>query len=403
MTIKNRAVVELRFNDATVITAWKSFTWRDSYTDPLGSLEVTVHPPPNQRDRYRSLLDKGRLIALKLNGHSQATMLITSTETSISKAGWERKASAKSVLATPYEGSVDPYVAQSFDADTTVATVVQAALLPYGFDLISVASSDNLSALTGKALNKQQTDVLVDELKHKDIQAGDEPAYGFAAKIFTRLGTILKVDHGGTLLLVKPDYEQEAAATLLSEGTLGRAGDRFIAEPGITISDTNDGQFSEVVTIGKDADRKGQKSQAAPTHGVKVAGLSRPDSAPFADLQHEEIEPARYTYKSIGGATYKPKFKTDKKARDKDRALNMAKVMHGSRATRAYQIRGAVNGMVSTTGRIWTTGTIARVVIDEEKIDEDMFILECTKSADINGQRTNLTLIPKHALILGEP
>jgi len=80
----------------------------------------------------------------------------------------------------------------------------------------------------------------------------------------------------------------------------------------------------------------------------------------------------------------------------------MATTMHGARSQSGFRITGAVDGLLSASGAIWTSGTIARVTIEEEDIDDNFWILENTKSADLRGQRTMLTLIPKDSLILGE-
>ncbi len=169
------------------------------------------------------------------------------------------------------------------------------------------------------------------------------------------------------------------------------------------IRDTNDGQFSEVVVVGKEPDKRGQTSATAPTHGIQVADSERPPGVPFQNVKLEEIPPGRHTYFSDGGASYKPKFHFDKKARDAKRAQNMATIIHGSRARSAYQITGTVDGFKSNSGRIWTSGTVVRVVIDEEGLDESMFLLSNTKTANMQGQRTALTLIPLNSLVLGEP
>jgi prophage tail gpP-like protein len=403
MSERNRVPIGLVFNEGTKLTAWQSFSWTDDFTDPLGSLELETAPVPAKRDLYRSLLRKGKLVALYLDNVRQATMLITTSRRTISGEGYRIRVTCKGVLTTAYEGSADPYLARNFDSDTPVSEAVLAALASYGFDTIQVAAAENLSAMTGKALSGQGQDAIVDALEHKDVQVQPgEAAYPFAARIFTRYGLLLGNDVNGLLLLYKPDYQQNPAATVASSATRGITGaDRFLAQPPLEIVDTNDGQFSEVVVVGKEPDKRGQTSASAPTHGVRVAGLERPPNVPFESLQFTEIPAARHTYFSDGGATYKPKFRFDKRARDKDRALNMATIMHGARASRAFQITGSVDGLKASSGRIWTSGTVVRVVIDEEGIDENMFVLANTKAASIQGQQTALTLIPLNSLVTG--
>jgi len=404
MTDKNRVSIELIDNEGNSVTSWTRFEWRDNYLDPLKTLSIQARPNKAQRPEARRLLTKGRLVALKLNGVRQATMLITTADRVYPNTGPEYSIEAKTVLVTPFEGSADPYLARNFNERTQVADAVLAALEMYGFDQIRIAAAENLSAMTGKAITNQQANVITTELKKKDIQVGDgEKAYAFAARIYARFGLVLIVDVNGGLLLAKPDFQQDPSYTICHSNVAGIPNsDLFINNPPPMVRETNDGQYSEIVLVGKEADKVGQKSATAPTAGIIVDGAPRPEGSPFPKVQLETIPAGRHTYKSEGGAAFKPLYKFDKRASDRQRALIMATTMHGARSQNGFQITGAVEGMLSSTGAIWTSGTTARVVIPEEDIDEPFWILENTKSADLRGQRTRLTLIPKGSLILGE-
>jgi len=399
------STVELRFTTGDPITAWRSFSWQDSFIDPLGSLDVEIHPLPTQRltTYYRELLAKGGLVHLRIDGAPQCTMLITTYSERIdADGGCEMSAKCKSVLATAYEGDVDPYIAKSFKASTPVSYAVLQALSHYGFEELTANASENLSAMTGKGLSGQAADVLVDALKHEDIQANPgETAYAFCSRIFTRLGVVLRVAWDGKLLITRPDFAQAPAYTLIE----GRANSTADANRMLTMSitDTNDGQYSEIVVVGKDADKTGKKQAVAPMVGFKVEGYDRPSSPPFEQVAFTDLPRGRHSYQSLRGASYKPKYVFDKKAADKKRATNMARVMMGARASQAYQLQCTVQGLTARTGRVWTVGTVARVVSGTAGINEPMWILEATKSADAQGgQRTELTLIPLDSLVLGE-
>lgn len=402
MSEQNRGTVSLFFNNNEQIFQWTSVSLRTSFIDPLGSMLIQTQPLPDSTSDYRENLKKGNLVGFKINGIKQEVMLIVSNRQRVGRDGFSMSVDCRSVLATAFEGSVDPYIAKSFDADTPVSSAVIEALSPYGFEQLQSDAASYLSALTGKGLKGQQADIIVDALKHKDVQASpSEKAYAFCSRIFSRLGCVVHVKHDGTILLTKPDYSQSPAYTLIEGSALRLDFDRVLLEPAVEVVDTNEGQFSEIIIIGKEADKKGQKAATAPTTGVQVEGAGRPPSAPFQAVSLETLPRGRHSYLSEGGATYKPLFVFDKRARDRERARNMAHILMGSKAVRAYQIMCSVDGLISNTGAIWTTGTVTRFISETLDIDENFFILETTKTIDASGQRTDLVLIPLNSLILG--
>jgi len=403
VTTDTRGTVELRFGDGTVINAWERFALRDNYTDPLGSLSFTAKPPKEYWDEYRAKLQKGSLVHLRINDNPQATPIITTSRSTLNKDGLRFEVEAKSVLATPYEGSVDPHIAQHFDNDTPVGAVVLEALGPYGFETIETDTAGAVAAMTGKLPGGRAPAVVVDELKHKDIQAQpSEKAYAFCSRIFSRLAVVLRVNPEGHLLLGAPDFGQSPSYSLVQDSDHSRPGDRMLDEPGIDIVDTNDGQYSECVATGKTAGGK-QASASTPRAGVIGDGIERPSSAPFSELAHVTIPAGRHNYKSDGGAAYKPNFWTDKSARDKERCEYLARAMMGVRARNAWTMRCSVAGLVSVSGAVWSVDTVATVYAEAQAVDEDLWILETIKTGEKRGgQRTALTLIPLNSLVLGE-
>ena len=132
---------DVRFSDGTSIslfnaeqgervdnaTGVESFELTDDFTDPLGSFKFRVHVAPHS---YEALTEAGRLrkgevVALQVAGRPVSTPLITSIRTTLSKEdGLGLDVECKSVLVTPYEGSVDPRISQHVKADTAVGDVV---------------------------------------------------------------------------------------------------------------------------------------------------------------------------------------------------------------------------------------------------------------------------------------
>ncbi len=86
------------------------------------------------------------------------------------------------------------------------------------------------------------------------------------------------------------------------------------------------------------------------------------------------------------------------------RCLGVAKLALGIRAKEAFVISGTVAGFASsTTGAIWTAGTIVNVQLDPLNFREPMFVLECHKHRSRNaGDICRFRLIPLGALVLGD-
>ena len=408
----SRGIISLSFSDGSdMISTWERLTLRESFLDPLGSLSVTIRPLRKQITEYRLKLAKGSLIKLFIDGHQQLAFVVTTITTTIGGNGVSYDVAARSVLITPYEGSVNPNLAKSYNSDTTVVEVVRDAMLPYGFNEVVSATSRNLKLKSGGSIpGLRNKDIKVDGLKHKDIQPQpNEKAYGFCSRIFSRVGCVLHVDAEGFLMLTYPYYEQDASYNLIqSTEPSGRSDvDRMIGN--VTWTDTNDGQFSEVVVLGKSKNAKKQTRTNRPAHRVKVNDLADREGAPFLDVPTTEIEPGWHSYGSSYGSTYKPRIVVDKRARDSERAEIMANLLMGNQAAKAFQVKCTVDGVVASTGRIWTINTIANVkmlIFQTESgatFNEDMWILERTITANREGgQQTQLTLIPKYSLVLGK-
>jgi prophage tail gpP-like protein len=397
MTSPVVGVVELRFASGDPITAWESFTLRQNYTDPLGSFSFQVAPPKPKRDSYRDRLVKGETVSVLIDGAKQATAIITGREQNLDRNGYTLSIEAKGMLATAYEASVDPAIAESFQADTPVSDVILSILGDFGFDSIVADATADVEAITGKSLSGRADPVTLTDLKHKDLQAhhGESP-YSICSRILSRLGLVLRTNHEGRLLVGSPDYGQNEAYTL----TQGKgAGDRMLSDDGIRERDTNDGQHSETIVEGKAPAGEGETSASTPIGGVTVAGVVRPDDIPFGDAGTTQLPAGRHTY----AGPWKPRYFKDKKARDVERCESVATLIHGSHARRAYALTCAVDGLISRSGKaVWAVDTVARVLCDAFGISEKMWILETTQMASRKGgQKTRLTLIPLNSLVLG--
>jgi prophage tail gpP-like protein len=386
---KNRGSIRLQFGDGAIIDSWLRFHLKDSFTDPLGSVELTAAPPRERIEEYRNRLNKGELVTVFVNDANQGSFIIQTVQGTIGVNGVEFAVTCQTPLVTPYQGSVDPKFSRKYDTDVPAYRIVLEALMPYGFEDIIADSDADVSAITGKPLGRagKRKRKNTSAMKQSEAQAHDgEAAYAFAARIFTRLAVALRMSPTGQLMLTAPNYDQDAAYTLVQSFDPDVPGDRFLAEPPITIIDTNDGQFSECILRGARADKPGTTQTSTPEVRITSA----------------ELNPARPAYQSVAAA-YKPLIIKDKCSRDPERAMSVAKLALGIRAAKAFVVKGYVDGVISTTGRVWSVDTVARTRVDAWGLDEDMWILGRELMGDKDkGQLTMLELLPKHALQLGD-
>lgn len=386
MSIANRATVSLTFGDGSVISAWTKVVIKDDYTDPLADVQLECEPPRDQILAYQTKLAKGEEVTLKINDVPQGVFLIQSSGRTVSKdAGVTFSLQLHTKLCTPYEGGVDPTISLKSETDTPVQSVILLALAAYGFDRLDNDETANLLALSGKPISGGEAARPIDKLKAKELQANDnESAYNFAARVFSRLGVALRVNADGILLLSTPDYSQQPSNDLVQDFDGTTAGDRFFGE--IHIEDSNEGQFSQCDVRGLRPDDDAETATATPT----------------GTLTSLEFMPKRPPYVSTV-APYKPLLVKDKLATDATRCLSMARLALSLRARRAFSITGTVDGFISAKGAVWTVNTVAMVTIAALGISEPMWILSKTHMQDRpGGQRTQLTLIPLGALVLGD-
>jgi hypothetical protein len=389
MSSATRARVALTFDDGGTIDSFTDATLHDSFVDPLGSLTITAAPLRNQYRDYRKKLSKGEQVHLYINKTHQGRFLVEDVDAETSAgAGGVIKVTCHTPLLTPYQGAVDPDLSLTSLSDVSIENALLTLFAPYGFTKIVTDARAHVNALTGVPLpGGKPPPFAVGDLKMKNAVAHDgETAYQFAARIVTRLGCCIKIAEDDTLLVVAPDYDQDLAYTVVCAVTPGTypGADRFFGAP--KVRETNAGQFAQTEVIGMRHLAAGDSNVARPRALVKA----------------EDVIPARCRYRS-SAAPFKPFTYKDKSSRDANQAQNAALFELGMRAKDAYVVTGDVDGWISRTGRIWTAGTMGRVVVELEDLDDPMFLLERTLHLDAGqGQRASLAWIPKGALILGE-
>lgn len=386
----------MRFEDGSRINAWLEYSMRDTYTDPLGELTFTAKPPRDRIAYYRERLVKGAVVSVLVNNAPQGVFLTQAVSKTIGRDGYTFTLQCNTPLVTAYQGCVDPDYSFSTTNDVALSRVIHDILSPFGFGTVIDDTGSSANALSGMSTGKKRTKKTnLEALKVQEARPQDgERAYAMCSRLVTRLGAQIRMDvsagNVGTIMIEAPDYDQEPRYTLVLDpinAPVPIPGTRFLAEPPVEIVDSNDDQYSHCTIRGERNDKAGQTSA----------------SEPYVSVTAQEINPHRPQYSSFA-ATHKPLHIKDKESRDKERATSTAKLAMGVRAIKAYSISGEVDGFISHNGLVWTVGTMVRVVIPDEQLDEPMFLYERVMSMSRGrGKITRLRLLPAGALTLGDP
>lgn len=388
------ARVQLGFSDGETLAEWQTVSLRDSFADPIGEFRLSSAPVTDGGvlAYYRARLRKGELVSIRVNDVPQFVGLIQTVEKTISDGGVVFEVSGGTPLLTTWEGAAveDPndyekeLSFRSETADVEVHDLILRVMKPYGFAELVGDDGSHVDLTSGKKRKKKRKLTIEGLTQREAIAHPGETAYGLCARVLTHLGVCLKVRWDGVLFLTRPDHDQDVSYVVGQTESEGFTGDRFFGP--VQIRDTNEGQFSEVCVRGQAPENPDTTTAARPVGVVKSSAINA-DRPPY----RSEI------------ATYKPRVIKDKQARDLGRSQSTAKLSLGLAAQNAFTVSGTVDGWISTTGRIWTVNTLARVVVQKDEIDETMFLNSRTLVQDAdNGQRTQLTFVPKGYVVLGD-
>ena len=420
MSEKTRGIVTMSFSDGDRFSNWESLTLTERYDDPLGSYSFRVRVPRSRLRLFQERLQKGELVGIQIDENPRATPIIDTVRTRVDKAnGIVMDVSCTSVLKAASQASANPTIFKSQPADVPVEELILDVMRPFGFTVIVADSAAHAEVLTGKSIDTSTTPIQSSTLEAKDAQVQEnETAYGYCARIFSRLGVALRVDWEGKLLIGAPNYNQQSLYTIVEDRISTTTGDRCRY---IQLDETNDGQYSKVVVRGKDKEKRKKKQTAQPRSATRQAFLtgrfaseeaeSRAQSAyesfaelqPFGDAVEEQLEPEQPWYTSTV-QPFKPRYFTDKRSRDNQRCASFCKLVQTKNAPRAFMVTAEVDGLVSrSSGAIWAIDTVCRVFSDVLLIDDDMWVYETQMMVDKStGSRTVLKLLPKGSLIIGD-
>ncbi len=397
---QDRAIITLSSAEGPTISTFDSVSITESFADPLGSYKFTFSPRRQEVAEIRSRFGRGELVGIKVGDCPLATPIVTTNRVTLGKDGPKVEVICKSVLCTPYEGSSNPDMAKKWKDDVSVDKVLADVLELYGFDTIMTDATAHANALTGKPLDGRAAPVKLKSLTLKELQGSEgETAYAVCSRVLSRLGCALHVDWQGALLACRPDYDQAAAYSLVQDSDFSHPGDRILLDPPLSLKESNDGLFSEVVVRGNAPDDDSATVTALPIARVGISDTNRPSIAPYGKVPLAPLKYTKHVYRAAG-APYKPKYMLDKQARDAKACRHSARAVYSARAKDAFELDCSVDGFVSTTGRIWTPNTIADVYIEALEFRENLWIIERGFEQSKDTRRTTLKLIARGALAI---
>ncbi len=383
------APIRLNFEDAESISSFTKFKLRETFSDPICSLDFTAEPPEEEFRKYEEKLKKGTLCGVEIAGRPTAAMLIETVDTSVSPdGGVSYSVNAVTPLKNIYQSEIDPRFFKKLQADTPLLDIVAEILEPFGIGEV-IAEDDVAVIRTKTGKNPKATPTAKVKVKKGELQGnGNETVYGFLARIMTRLGVMLRMDALlGSCFITAPHYDGQplygCKVALPGHGPSDL--DRFFGD--VTRHDSNDQQFSFCETLGN----RGQES------GETFSG------PPKARVLSTDINAKRPPYSASGALQHKPAFRHSKSCKDVEQARSHGKMVLGLAAQHAFYIKGTVDGLVSKTGVPWTVDTLGRILIEPLNFDETMWLAERTMMADAeDDQRTELVWIPPGNFVIGE-
>jgi prophage tail gpP-like protein len=447
------------------IVLWENFVLSEDFLDYLGSFETTICPPKERATEFFEKFKKGSIVQVRIGKVIQFTGVIMTQTTSISRNGTTIKIDCSGMLAAADEASISPRMNVSSKTDIPVLAFIEKNMALYfgpAYAKVENNSGLNLALKSGRSISGLPAPVPVTALKGRDFKAQNgESVYGFCQRLISRLGVILKTTAEGQLMLDRPIYDTKPLYTLIQSDALKHAGDYMM--DGISITDTNSGQFSEIVVRGRGRSTRGTGAKfkvkehpsgdpsqatvikvAEATKGTRAANPyarvvdfynkdpydnPSPFSQKIGELQYipadfskqeplalpyknvpvfkidenaEQRKLARYRYNS-SAQFFKPRYIEDKKSGSVDRCKAWGFLAMGVPNGRGYTVTCTVNYFASAEGAIWTPNTVVKVKIDYLGIDEDMWIFRRVfRASRGGGQTTQLTLLPLNSLYIGK-
>lgn len=398
---RDEAAITLATRDGVELRCFEDISIHESFTDPLGSYRFTVGPQEQDWATITAKLKKGELVAIKLDGRKFATPIITTVEKKLGEDGPVLEVECKSVLCTPYEGYSNPDMAKKWKEDVSVDQVVSDILEQYGFDELVTDSTAHANALTGKPLDGRAAPVNLKALTLRELQGQEsETAYQIMSRVFMRLGCAVHVNHQGSVLICRPDYDQASAYSLVQDSDFSHSGDRILLEPAAALHDSNDGLYSEVVVRGQQPDDDGITALGLPVARVGESDDNRPVGAPYGKVPLAPLKYTKHGYESTV-ARFKPRYAMDKDCRDAKACRAMARTIYGNRAKDAFWMTCSIQGFIAMTGRAWAPNTIADVYVEAWDFQERLWVMDRTFEQSKDGRRTDLRLIARGALSIG--
>jgi len=394
-----------------------SFTFSEGILEPLTKLSARFSPLPQSLNWFRANVRKGEVLELYFNDVRQGVFIISTVTTTISaSSGYEIEVEAHHPIKLLYEARLNSTYSKQFKTSGyTLKQLVSdvAGKVLAGLVTDTVATPDEADfSINGTPIFVDDDTIEGDQKIAYSYKSGtpksrwshirlteaqaqfNETAYQFLARQCTRYGLLLRPASNGGFMLTKPCAEGNPA-WILGQHSSGVLTGRFLDS--FTETDTNDGQFSRVEVTGAAGTKPGYADNILLMSVAPTATAIAKGRATSAEL------PERSRYRPGTWLLEKPMYVKDRSASDTTKANNAARLALGLTAKDAYKLSATLDGIADSVGNIYCINRLADVWVECLGINEDMLVLTRKVTVDYSGgQRTDIELIPKGALILEE-
>ena len=411
------------------LTSLTSMRLRDTFTDPLGELSVSVGVNRSTIANVLKYVARGSRVTATVDGAPQFCGTIQSIKRGTGRSGASVSFVAKSILAEPFRGHVNPNLRLHTKGDTAVEETISEALAPFslgpdGLTILDFTTGlDKRSQSMGKPWKFPSRKKFLSSLKTSDLKPQQgQSAYAFISGFLSRMGVMLRPSaYPGQVIITYPEYDGDPPYGV-AEGYA--ATDKFFTpvHDDWEFSESNEQGFSEVTIWGNKIDVAGKKQAAPdqvrvlrPPFFLQKPGYTAADDKIIRDGVEKKLKTKYYKQTLTADkmqcdypqyvstfAPYVPYIIQDKRAKDSKACVNSAYLEFAKRAQHAVSLPVRVTGFASRNGFIWQTNTLCQAKMPTADIDSTMWVFERTFSHGPDGQYTDLTLLPKNALFIGE-
>jgi len=193
-----------------------SYEYEENYLHPSDSWSFTLSADETTADQRASLVP-GAQVEMSIDDNAQSLGYIDKVRVRASRgSGAVIFIEGRDWMSPAVDSQVDPQV--RFKTSMTLLQFLQAIFGNFGMQVLATDNVANRNIITGRVRGtptSKKSKVLSSYLLHEEKPYPNEGAYAFASRVAQRFGLWIRPSVTfGTLVVGKPDYDQEAQYTI---------------------------------------------------------------------------------------------------------------------------------------------------------------------------------------------